>query len=268
MNINKPEYKANLLFNLINNYPIEGNESSFKMSFKTFNKIRFLIGINSHNFDITKLINICSQMLMPEQFQYLLKQNFSKSNLVLFGFEEHKNYCIYKVYLEFWEKNKQIVQKSNNNYNPLLQYIGFKWNAFDNSKNLITKYHYYPLISINTIFNLLEKIYNCKYQNSLKIVKDIINFSAKRIDCKKDSFIYLHSTDDKGMRNSYDINFYKAKVQLKDIKTSINNILINYEIEHFLIQSFIEKIQNKIFGHLSGGFDKQGNDFLTIYYEI
>jgi len=265
----EPEYKANLLFSLLNNYPIEGNEASLKLFDKTFYKIRFLFGIKSENFTITKLSDICYQIKMPENFVERLTHYFPESNSVLFGFEEYFDHCIYKVYLEFWEKNRQLIQHYHHKCQPLTQYIGFKWNAFDNHQNIITKYVYHPFISLESIIENLEKIYrHCNNKESFEIVRDIVNFSAKQIHYKNDSFIYLQSSDNSGMRNSFDINVYKAGLTIKALNTYIKKIQNNYDIESSSLQSFIQKIQNKIFGHLSGGIDNQGRDFLTIYYEI
>ena len=82
------------------------------------------------------------------------------------------------------------------------------------------------------------------------------------------SFIYLEMSEENNDRVSFDINLYKANLQIKEIYPFLWQICQHYSISVETFNLFSEKINTKIFGHLSGGIDKEGKDFLTIYYEV
>ncbi|MBF0450133.1 MAG: hypothetical protein HQK75_05485 [Candidatus Magnetomorum sp.] len=267
MNSKKGDHAANLLFNLLDNFPLEGNEASVKFSWKAFLNIRFLIGIRTDTISI-HLENICSQLSMPKHFWDQLKKTLPESNTVLFGFEEGISQCIYKVYLEFWEKNSTTLQHISQCESPLLQYLGFKWDAFDRRKHVITKYYCYPFLSIHSMLKNLETIYrNTKDKTALNIAKALLRLSATRMTIKN-PLMYLDVTDDDGMRNSFDINLYNAGLKILDIQPFLIEIQKYFEIEGQSCLSFLSQIKGKTLGHLSGGFDRQGNEFLTVYYDI
>jgi len=274
MNSKKQENKANILFNLINDFQLEGTEASFKLSWKSFLKIRFLIGVRSQNIKIDKLKEICKKISMPDDYIIKLMQNFDNSNTVLFGFEESEKHCIYKVYLEFWNKNYDLVNKTKNTYKPkepLLQYLGFKWDAFNNLQSIITKYYSFPYIPLQNVFKRIESILKNGPDSNEKILnysKAIINYALQRIDVIKDPFIYLEVQDNKKLRKSFDINLYEAKIKIKDLKPYLYEIQKIFKISNSSYHSFLEQISSKMLGHFSGGFDKKGDLFLTFYYDI
>ncbi|KPA11839.1 tryptophan halogenase [Candidatus Magnetomorum sp. HK-1] len=269
MNSKKAENKANLLFKLLNNVQLEGTEASFKLSWKSFLQVRFLMGIRTKNLKINKLEKICTQLSIPKEYLIKIKQDFNKSNIILFGFEESENNCIYKVYLEFWDQNFKIVQNTSNPKNPLLQYIGFKWDAFDNLQRVITKYYSHPFIPVHSILTRIENIFNHKsHKKVLDNSKAIVTYAMKRIDIIKDPFIYLEVLDNKGFRNSFDINLYESELTIEDLKPYLYEIQKNFMITNHPFRPFLEQISSKILGHLSGGFDKKGDAFLTFYYDI
>jgi len=260
--------KANLLFSLLDNIPLEGQEASFKMSYQLFLKIRFLIGIRTDHIHWHHLESICRQMDMPDACLTPFKTRLSDANVVLFGFEESPTHCIYKVYLEFLETNNSII-KENICKRPLIQYIGFKWDAFNNKQYVITTYHWFPFISKNDMFERLECLFS-KESNPDKVwvIKNIIQMSINGINHAPRPYIYLEATDETGRRQSFDINLYHARLTIAQLHPFIHQIMEAYNIDKKTWQAFLRQIENKTFGHISGGYSNQGEDFLTVYYEI
>jgi hypothetical protein len=267
-NLKETADKSGLIFQLIENHNLEfGYERSFKMAENTLLGNRFLLGIDKEEKIQEKLLDICKQMDMPKKYLVAFQENLSDANLVLFGFEENERSCVYKVYLEFWEKLKNKLQSKPNKTEPVLLHLGFKWDALDNNKGVIAKYTCYPLLPVKNILNRLSNIYDVhKDRTSLEIAKDIINLAASRI--VNDSFIYLEASEDNNPRRSFDINLYKANLQLKDIYPLLSKMRRHYSISSDDFDFLYDQVSTKIFGHLSGGIDREGKDFLTIYYEI
>ena len=259
--------KASVLFNLVENLKLEGLERSFKMSEKRLLANRFLFGINKKEIKKERLLDICDQMEMPEKYQDALKEKLSDANLFLFGFEENEKSCVYKVYLEFWDKVKREVRTKGKKTDPVLLHLGFKWDALDNTKGTIARYTSYPLLTVKDIMKRLTRIYeDVKGSISFDIVEGIINLASNKT--AKDRFIYLEVTEEDNPRRSFDINLYKANLQLHELYPILSKACHHYSIPSEEFDSLYDQISTRLFGHLAGGIDREGKDFLTVYYEV
>ena len=99
-----------------------------------------------------------------------------------------------------------------------------------------------------------------------EIVQELINFAADRVN--DNPFIYLEVSEENNPRKSFDLNFYQANIPLQNIQHYLGKIRQHYEINAHSFNYFYQQIGSKNLGHLSGGIDRQGKDFLTIYYEV
>lgn len=256
------------IFKILKNIKLEYDvEKSFKIMNNRIFTNRYLIGISQNKISEYQRNYICKEMNMPEKQLKIFLENVSDANMLLLGFEENENSCIYKVYLEFWDKLKNKLYQKPNKINPELLYLGFKWNSIDNVKNTISTYICYPLLPIRGILKRLSYIYHCnENKTSFDIVKDIIKIANKRI--VNNSFIYLEVSEEKNPRKSFDINIYKANLQLKDIHPCLLKLFRYYSISYEDFNLLYQQIYDKKLGHLSGGVDREGRDFVTIYYEV
>jgi len=262
-----PTQKANLLFGLLDELPLEGYEASFKLMPHKFLKVRFLIGVQTKNISKHRFDNICLKMEMPDNCYTQCTEQLNESNIVLFGFEEDGNHCIYKIYLEFNDKNKSIVQQTKSK-TPLVQYLGFKWDAFDNQKFLTTTYKWFPFISKTGMLDRLDGIYKKTDHFQLLLIKDLIQLGISRINDSFDPYIYLEATDMNRKRKSFDLNLYKAGLTMGQLEKSIIKTMHFFEIDTRKWQAFLWKIRNKAFGHISGGYSSSGDMFLSFYYDV
>jgi len=259
--------KAGLLFQLVKNLKLEGLERSFKMSEKRLLANRFLFGINKKEIEQERLLDICERMEMPEKHLGALKEKLSDANLFLFGFEENERSCVYKVYLEFWDKIKKEVRTKPKKTDPVLLHLGFKWDALDNTKGTIARYTSYPLLSVKDILKRLKRIYDgVQDRTSFDIVKGIIKLASTK--AVKDMFIYLEVSEEDNPRRSFDINLYKANLQLHELYPLLSKMSRHYSISSEEFDPLYDQIGTRLFGHLAGGIDREGKDFLTVYYEV
>jgi hypothetical protein len=96
-------------------------------------------------------------------------------------------------------------------------------------------------------------------------VEEIIQFSARRSVDR--SFIYVEVHEDGNPRQSFDINLYKANLRLREIVPFLARIRQHYSVPVEQFDRLYELVGDKLFGHLAGGIDRHGQDFLTVYYE-
>ena len=61
---------------------------------------------------------------------------------------------------------------------------------------------------------------------------------------------------------------YRAALELRELHPFLSEMCQHYSISSETFQAIYDQVKTKIFGHLSGGIDREGKDFLTVYYGV
>jgi len=268
----KPDQPGQLILDLVDaldaNY---ASERSFKVSENALLGNRFLLAMKKTRIPEAKrqseIIGICRHMGMPDEFLEAFKKNLSEAATVDFGFEENKRNCVYKVYLDFLSKWKEEVAGTPRECDPFVMFFGYKWDSRDPGKRALTKYVWYPSISFERIKENFSEIFQGQNDlEPLQIAKDLIDIVSKKTT--HDNVYYLDVTEENSPRRSFDINLYKAGLQLKQLYPLLARTFSHYSIPADTFHALYNPIRTKAFGHLSGGISRGGKDFLTVYFGL
>jgi hypothetical protein len=268
----KPDQPGEWLLKLVDDLEINyAFERSFKVSGKTLLGNRFLLAINKTRIAEEKrhrkIIDICRRMGMPDEFLEAFKKNLPEADTVDFGFEENERNSVYKVYLDFLSKWKKEAAGTPGECEPFVMFFGYKWDTHDPAKRALTKYVWYPSISFERINEEFSKIFQGqKHLEPLQITKDLMDMVSKKTT--HDLVYYLDVTEENGPRRSFDINIYKAGLQLKQLYPILARTCEHYTIPTETFHALYNPVRTKAFGHLSGGISRDGKDFLTVYYGL
>jgi len=263
--------KENELFHLVQSLNVEmGYERSFKVSKHSLCGNRFLLGTSIRALgDQThaKIMAVSQKMGMPEKFSAVLEEKLPDANYVHFGFEENETACLYKVYLEFREKIANEIKGQSQDPGQFLLHLGFKWDVSDRRIGAVTSYTWHRMISIENIFARMSAILDpLNHGAALLSAKDIVALAAKKISHR--DILYLEVSEENNPRRSFDINIYRAGLQVEEFYPYLLKIWRHYSILPADCRSQYELAKSKTFGHLSGGIDRTGKDFLTVYYGV
>ncbi len=263
--------KANLLFQLVKELDVQiGIERSFKVTKSNILSNRFLLGTSKKAIGENaqeRIRDICVRMDMPEGFLEKLDENLPDADYIHFGFEEQENACIYKIYLEFYEKIEKEIKVRPKASDHFLLHRGFKWVVSDNTRKTITDYTLYPSLSLERIMKKLSKILDPNQQGTvIKLVKDILGLAMRRVP--HIDILYLEVTEGDNPRKSFDINMYRANLQLCELYPFLIEMCRYFSIDRGRFYTLYKSINQKTFGHLSGGVDREGMSFLTVYYGV
>jgi hypothetical protein len=55
---------------------------------------------------------------------------------------------------------------------------------------------------------------------------------------------------------------------MEELKPFLSNLADYYDLDQFEFSIFCDQIASKRFGHLAGGSDREGRDFITVYYGV
>lgn len=267
----RTDKEAGFLLQAIKNLNIE---LGFERSIKLFNNVvlpnRFLVGFEKNTVaaDGDKdILDTCKEINMPEPFLKAFQTSLPEANVVLFGFEENERTCVYKAYLEFGERYKHLFLKTSDLPEPFIIHIGYKWNPSNNSINTITTYTCHAGISVKNILQRVsDLIHGQKNKEILDIIEKILNTAIKKIEPYE--ILYLEVGEENNPRKSFDINIYRANLTLEALYPLLSDIHEYYSIDPDIFNNLCNPVKDQIFGHISGGINREGKDFLTIYFGV
>lgn len=244
-----------------------GFEKSFKLSAGICLADRLILGVRSRLAEPQSLLRICRDIGMPPEHLSLFESALPEANTVGFGFEGGPQGALYKVYLEFWEQLSLRVQQAPERVRPSLLFLGFKWDASDNSRAAVARYVCYPLITIDGMLRRLDRLYEGRQDApSLEATRLALELAARKLG--NDSLVYVEASEEGNPRKSFDINFYKAGLRVADLRPALAPLWRRYAIAGEPGRAIDSRADACPFGHLSGGLGRDGQDFLTVYYEL
>jgi len=152
------EYKNHdaLLFELAAKLsPRFGHERSFAVRPGGVYANRFLLSVGLAEIpgDMhEKILEVCGQMRMPPTQVELVKRHLPTTRFLHLGFEEGFRGSIYKIYLE---QNTPAVPPAGK---AILQHCGFKWDAANPDWQVLTRYAWYPALSLAEIRQRIDEV--------------------------------------------------------------------------------------------------------------
>jgi hypothetical protein len=261
--------RVGFLFELLKNLNLTVSfERSFKASEKTLLPNRFLLGFlpnsirqNPHE----KILDICLRMRMPEKFLSPFTQNLSEATMVGFGIEEDEATCVVKAYLEFKDRYAEALKKNPKKFDSYISHWGFKWDVADNTRSALARYSCFPA---STAQDILERLSGTFYQGHegkpFDIVRGIVELGSRKVG--PDKFLFLEVNEENNPRSSFDINLYGANLRLEEAYCFFLEMCRHYEIPDEQFHDLYEPVRTRTLGHIAGGLDRKGKDFLTVYF--
>ena len=265
--IKKRAQQAALPFKLLEQQKIPcGYERSFKMIPEKLLANRYLLGISLADITADDLHDICRKLKMPETLLAQVHQNLPGANLVFLGFEDDEEDASYRVYLEYWDKICAEIKQAPHKIHPRLMFLGYKWNIQHPERQAISEYICHPMIGTSEIFERIRQHYkpandDCASEQVCKIIQ-----RAGR-QCADGMFIYLEVGEGDNLRSSFDLNIYKSGLRVHDIGDILIDLQEHYKISEADFARLRQLAGPKALGHVSGGTNRNGEDFLTLYYE-
>jgi hypothetical protein len=111
---------------------------------------------------------------------------------------------------------------------------------------------------------LSGSFYGPEGRNPFDMVKGILELASSKVT--EERFHYLDVKEEGNPRSSFDINVYSANLQLKEIDSFLLGVSRHFSISEERFQSWHEPVKGNILGHLAGGLDRKGRDFITLYF--
>ena len=263
--LNAAGRQADLLVKLVDGlHASYGFERSFRICPGRLQGRRFLLSVHKNALGDqaqAKLLAICRQLTMPADFQQSVGEHLAEANIIHLGFEGHGDRCVYKVYLE-----RGVEADAGT---PQLLHLAFKWDPADAARKFVTKYVWFPGLTREQISARLADIFASptgEHRESLDIILGLLDVACRKIDASK--ILYLEATEDGTPRRSFDINLYRAGLQLADLYPLLARMCRRCSIPYEEFHALYEPAKARTFGHISGGIHREGEEFFSVYYGV
>jgi len=243
---------AQKIFNLIKNLPLTGFERSFRMAEKHLSRERFLAGLPRSDIAQADFQIIADLLGIPPRFKATLESDLAKCVFVHFGYEGLEDSSQYKIYLEF--------PKSHETTLPL--YIGYKWSAFDPTLMTITNYKRVQFSDAEKLVDLLEKY--LADSPAMECVSALVTAAIKRTPTSE--LLLVDVADQLTPRHSFDLNLYSAGLRISDVAGTLRALSRHFRIDEPSMDATLGKALHDGLGHISGGRNRLGQPFLTLYH--
>lgn len=263
--------RGRALFDLVVALDLEtALEHSFKICRGRFLENRFLLCVSragQEGAPDEKLKQACRELGMPVSFLREFTDRLHDANHVYFGFEEDGDRSLYKVYLEFRDMAEEKMRGAEPLPGPFLLHLGFKWDVLDKDRKALTRYEWHPTIAFSEIMaRVAAMLPRRPGHDPLAVAEAVIGLASER--CESKDAQYVEVTEASNGRSSFDINLYKSGVRMGEIKPFLMRLADTYDLDPQELALFCDGIASKRFGHLAGGADREGRDFVTVYYGV
>lgn len=242
-----------------------GREDSFKMVRGRVLGDRILMGISTTEPGLDRLLQLADELGLPHAGRADLAPHGPLANAVFFGIEDQPDGAVCKVYLEFWDHVRQEVRRTGSAA-PRLLHLGVKWHTARPGRYELARYTCHPLLSLRDILRRMAALYPpgahlCARDAALAMVQ---HGAKQQPDA---SFLYVEVAEDNNPRHSFDINFYKTGLTVLDVAERLREAARHLSVDAALLEPQLQRLGPSLLGHLSGGIDRHGSEFLSVYAE-
>jgi len=244
-----------------------GYERSCKLSARRILANRYLLGVDTAKLDRARFLEAARRLGMPQALYERFTHGLSEANLVFLGFEDtEEDGCIYKVYLEYWERLKRRLRAGNDDGRPQLLHEGFKWYVDAPARQVVTHYQCLPGLDAAQIRQRIEAAYrDAPSAATLDTVRRILERATNGAAAGR--LLFVEVSEPGNPRRSFDLNVYTAGLRVGDAAAAIRRAAASLQVPGDKLERLLSMAAGKHLGHLSGGLSRAGDEYFTIYYE-
>ena len=142
-----------------------------------------------------------------------------------------------------------------------------KWDPVDPSRCVLTRYHWYPGLSVPDLLGRLARIYDDPARReAFAIARDFGLLATQRVG--PGGVRYMEVSEEGNARRSFDLNIYPAGLTVGDVLPALSRIAAYFALPAGQFGPLLEPVRSLSVGHLGGGIHRAGEDFFNVYYGV
>ncbi|MBE7182859.1 MAG: hypothetical protein INR68_00460 [Methylobacterium mesophilicum] len=239
-----------------------GLERSFKLGPDGINRNRLIASLHKSAFGAEPagpIRRFAEELRMPLFLLDRFMGQLDETEFVHFGFEGPDTVKIY------FERSMQAPLLPEDR-NRRLVHLAAKWNPDDPARAAVSRY-YIPAgaTGAERVGAHLDAL-SSDLAPSATLARDMLALAATR--CAGDALFFMEVEDEQTPRRSFDLNIYPADLRVAALEEPLRRLLARYRLDPATVDPLLAEIGRSALGHLSGGVDRHGRDFATVYYGI
>lgn len=241
-------------------------EQSFKLVPGHLFGNRFLLGINRRETEgrlDRRIALVCERIGMPQDLLDAFSRTLSEANHVYFGVEKDDRTLMLKAYLECRDRIEKDIGGAPATGRSFPLFTGFKWDSAAPERHAVSHYAWYPALPVAEMVERLRMTAGTRVE-LFDIARGIVERASEK--ASPEELQYLEVTEAGNPRQSFDLNIYKSGLRLEQLLSSLLKALQHFAIPASRFEPLYQNIKAEPFGHLAGGVDRGGRDFMTVYY--
>lgn len=257
---------ARLLQAIVQRGIAHGIEDSLKFSVRDgLVTGRLLVGVRAADLSWAGFLALLQELGLAAEHAAGLRGAFARASALGFAVEDRGLRTLWKVYLEFWDEVRAAVRASGSR-EPREMHLGLKWEEGPAQRLERAHYTCHPLLAHEDILARLKALYGeDQAMPGYAAARRIVKACARHWPTMP--LIYLEAGEEGNPRRSFDINFYRTELRLSDVMGPLQTAGGGLNIDAQALARLLGGLGDARLGHVSGGFDRQGSEFLSLYAE-
>lgn len=243
-----------------------GAETSIKLGPGRLLGHRVLVGLPRRSLDDATARRLAGEIGIPAAGWELLADALPRSNAVFLGIEESPDGVVGKAYLEFWDEVRRQV-RAEPGTTPRLLHLGVKWNDRRPGHFEVAQYHCHPLLSARDVMRRMAGVYEGDVSTTAcPLAQAVLRRGLRREPTA--GLLYEEVSEAGNPRRSWDVNLYKTGLLVRDAAPELEAIGRHFGVDGTALAAALAPLQDRLLGHLSGGVDRRGQEFVSVYAEL
>lgn len=211
-----------------------------------------------------RLETLLAGLRIPEERRIELLDGLPEADNLLLGFEQGEKGSLHKAYLEFTRRFEEIATGRRDIAEPFLLHRGFKWDPTDPARATGATYTCYPAFRPDDMLKRLARDHFRSSRRGFGLACDVLDLALEHE--LTHPFLYMEVAEESSPRRSFDINMYGACMKLRELEKILRRMFLSSGVGEERLRPILEVYGDLTFGHLSGGTDREGREFFTVYY--
>lgn len=278
----KPATAADRLLALAAGVRWQGVERSCKLSSGKLADQRVLFGKASSELADTSWAQADRLLGLPESTRIQYAADWQAAHFAYFGFEGGKDALSYRIYLEFPVNLARQHDPASGSFRPVLLARGYKWDALTTAAGqaTLTEYWWTPRLTADQIDHRIDRTWlatappadspsQADAREALRCVRRVLKCATDLARTRSNplDWTYLDVREPGNARHSFDLNLYAADLQVRDVVPALRDAAAAFGVGPGHLDGFLTWAEPASLGHLSGGFDREAQPFLTLYFD-
>lgn len=255
---------AEKLYLLVKNLPLNGFERSFKLLAGQLWSDRFMVGLNTALLTTPDFEFLANSLAVPPKFLAAMRARLPEASFIHIGFEHGDRHNTYKLYLEFPLTAATTATRTAQTSKHTPMYIGYKWNPENSAQQTVSTYTQPAALELDDVLQKIEAAYGDEHRHVSQGVRDIVTLAASNTGTP--ALMFVEVTDDNSTRMSFDVNLYESALTVGKLSPILQPLAVNFGISAAVFSRLLLLSKDNFAGHISGGTDREGLAFLTIYH--